>query len=48
MIMNKIGVDIGKTKIECCVLSTTNEVLFRERLPTGSVYEEIEVLYNSH
>jgi fructokinase len=46
MIMNKIGVDIGKTKIECCVLSTTNEVLFRERLPTGSVYEEIEVLYN--
>ena len=44
--MNKIGVDIGKTKIECCVLSPTNEVLFRERLPTDSVYEEIEFLYN--
>ena len=44
--MNKIGVDIGKTKIECCVLSPTNEILFRERLPTESVYEEIEVLYN--
>lgn len=44
--MNKIGVDIGKTKIECCVLSPTNEVLFRERLPTYSVYEEIEFLYN--
>jgi len=44
--MNKIGVDIGKTKIECCVLSPTNEVLFRERLPTDSVYGEIEFLYN--
>lgn len=44
--MNKIGVDIGKTKIECCVLSPTNDVLFRERLPTDSVYEEIEFLYN--
>jgi fructokinase len=44
--MNKIGVDIGKTKIECCVLSPTNEVLFRERLPTDSIYEEIEFLYN--
>ena len=44
--MNKIGVDIGKTKIECCVLSPTNEVLFRERLLTESVYEEIEFLYN--
>lgn len=44
--MNKIGVDIGKTKIECCVLSPTNEVLFRERLPTDLVYEEIEFLYN--
>lgn len=44
--MNKIGVDIGKTKIECCVLSPSNEVLFRERLPTESVYEEIEFLYN--
>jgi len=44
--MNKIGVDIGKTKIECCVLSPTNDILFRERLPTDSVYEEIEFLYN--
>ena len=44
--MNKIGVDIGKTKIECCVLSPNNDVLFRERLPTDSVYEEIEFLYN--
>jgi predicted NBD/HSP70 family sugar kinase len=38
--MNKIGVDIGKTKIECGVLSPTNDVLFRERLPTDSVYED--------
>ena len=45
-IMNKIGVDIGKTKIECCVLSPTNNILFRERIPTESVYEEIEFLYN--
>jgi fructokinase len=44
--MNKIGVDIGKTKIECCVLSPTNDILFRERLPTDSVYKEIEFLYN--
>jgi len=44
--MNKIGIDIGGTKIECCVLSPTNKILFRERIPTGNVYEETVFLYN--
>jgi fructokinase len=30
----KIGIDLGGTKIECVVLSETNEVVFRERTAT--------------
>ena len=45
--MNKVGIDIGKTKIELCVLSPNNEILFRERLPTGSVFNEIKDLYDT-
>jgi fructokinase len=45
IVKNKIGIDIGKTKTECCVISLNNEVLFRERLPTGTVFNEIKELY---
>lgn len=44
--MNKVGIDIGGTKIECCILDENNEIIYRERTPTGTVYNELIELYN--
>ena len=42
--MYRIGFDIGGTKIECCVLSPDNKILFRARRPTKTVYNEVREL----
>ena len=40
--MIKVGVDLGGTKIEAIVFGHSEEVLFRERVPTpADSYEEI-------
>ena len=50
--MNRIGIDLGATKIECCVINENNEIIFRERVLTGStngrefVLSNIKVLYD--
>lgn len=36
--MNKWGIDLGGTKIECVVLNSENEVLFRDRVPTEQAH----------
>lgn len=50
--MNRIGIDLGATKIECCVINENNEIVFRERILTGAtngkefVVSNIKTLYN--
>lgn len=49
--MNRIGIDLGATKIECCVINEKDEILFRERVLTGAtnglefVISNIKTLY---
>lgn len=50
--MNRIGIDLGATKIECCVINEKDEMLFRERVLTGAtnglefVLSNIKTLYD--
>ncbi len=48
--MNRIGIDLGATKIECCVINDSN-IVFRERVLTGTnngaqfIISNIKTLY---